>query len=159
MCFYLPLQKFSLEYRSEIKLWDKKIHIINPKTCHLHHKFSSNFTHMPYNAPNTKNIYKGGNFWKDSHERWTWCVHLDSKNLPDYSIMENPLTKKMEDYQKHKKQKSCKSCDLQDSVAEREGFYTTLPASVTRWYSSAVFRHFRLFCTKNGAELAQDKTS
>ena len=35
--------------------------------------------------------------------------------------MENPLTKKMEDYQKHKKQKSCKSCDLQDSVAEREG--------------------------------------
>ena len=43
--------------------------------------------------------------------------------------------------------------------AEREGFYTTLPSSVTRWYSSAVFRHFRLFCTKNGAELAQDKTS
>ena len=34
--------------------------------------------------------------------------------------MENPLTKKMEDYQKHKKQKSCKSWDLQDSVAERE---------------------------------------
>ena len=32
--------------------------------------------------------------------------------------------------------------------AEREGFYTTLPSSVTRWYSSAVFRHFRLFCTK-----------
>lgn len=60
MCYYLPLQKFSLEYRSEIKLWDKKIHIINQKTCHLHHKFSSNFTHMPYNAPNTKNVYKGG---------------------------------------------------------------------------------------------------
>ena len=30
--------------------------------------------------------------------------------------MENPLTKKMEDYQKHKKQESCKSFDLQDSV-------------------------------------------
>lgn len=60
MCFYLPLQKFSLEYRYEIKLWDKKIHIINQKTCHLHHKFSSNFTHMPYNAPNAKNVYKGG---------------------------------------------------------------------------------------------------
>ena len=60
MCFYLPLQTFNLEYRSEIKLWDKKKHIINQKTCHLHHKFSSNFTHMPYNAPNTKNVYKGG---------------------------------------------------------------------------------------------------
>ena len=58
-----------------------------------------------------------------------------------------------------KKNKSCKSFDLQDSVAEREEFYTTLPSSVTRWYSSAVFRHFRLFCTKNGAELAQDKIS
>ena len=58
-----------------------------------------------------------------------------------------------------KKEKSCKSCDLQDSVAEREEFYTTLPSSVTRWYSSAVFKHFRLFCTKNGAELAQDKIS
>lgn len=45
--------------------------------------------------------------------------------------MENPLTQKMEDYQKHKKQKSCKSFDLQD-FAEREGFYTTLPSSVTR---------------------------
>ena len=55
--------------------------------------------------------------------------------------------------------KSRKSFDLQDSVAEREGFYTTLPTSVTCWYSSAVFKHFRLFCTKNGAELAQDKTS
>ena len=42
--------------------------------------------------------------------------------------------------------------------AERDGFYTTLPSSVTRWYSSAVFKHFRLFCTKNGAELAQDLT-
>ena len=71
--------------------------------------------------------------------------------------MENPLTQKMEDYQKHKKQKSCKSFDLQD-FAEREGFYTTLPSSVTRWCSGAVFEHFRLFCTKNGAELAQDKT-
>ena len=36
------------------------------------------------------------------------------------------------DYLKTQKQKSCKSCDLQDSVAEREGFYTTLPSSVTR---------------------------
>ena len=60
MCFYLPLQTFNLEYRSEIKLWDKKKHIINQKTCHLHHKFSSNFNHMPYNAPNTKTVYKGG---------------------------------------------------------------------------------------------------
>lgn len=33
--------------------------------------------------------------------------------------MENPLTQKMEDYQKHKKQKSCKSFDLQD-FAERQ---------------------------------------
>ena len=33
---------------------------------------------------------------------------------------------------KHKKEKSRKSFDLQDSVAEREGFYTTLPSSVTR---------------------------
>ena len=46
--------------------------------------------------------------------------------------MENPLTKKMEDYQKHKKQKSCKSCDLQDSVAEREGDDIRSPSSVTR---------------------------
>ena len=58
-----------------------------------------------------------------------------------------------------KKKKSCKSFDIQDSLAEREGFYTTLPASVTRWYSSAVFKHFRLFYTETGAELAQDKTS
>ena len=61
MCFYLPLQTFSLEYRSEIS-YGIKIHIINQKTCHLHHKFSFNFTHMPYNDPNTKNVYKGGNF-------------------------------------------------------------------------------------------------
>ena len=45
--------------------------------------------------------------------------------------MENPLTKKMEDYQKHKKQKSCKSFDLQDSVAEREGFEPPVPLSTT----------------------------
>lgn len=35
------------------------------------------------------------------------------------------------DYIKAQKKKSCKSFDLQDSVAEREGFYTTLPSSVT----------------------------
>ena len=45
--------------------------------------------------------------------------------------MENPLTKKMEDYQKHKKQKSCKSWDLQDSVAEREGFEPPVPLGTT----------------------------
>lgn len=33
---------------------------------------------------------------------------------------------------KSTKEKSYKSFDLQDSVAEREGFYTTLPTSVTR---------------------------
>ena len=44
-------------------------------------------------------------------------------------------------------------------ISSKQKFYTTLPSSVTRWYSSTVFRHFRLFCTKNGAELAQDKTS
>ena len=43
--------------------------------------------------------------------------------------------------------KSCKYFDLQDSVEEIERFYITLPASVTYWYSSAVFKHFRLFCT------------
>ena len=103
MCFYLPLQTFSLEYRSEIKLWDKKKHIINQKTCHLHHKFSSNFTHMPYNAPNTKNVYKGGKLppllvvtsekivMKDELE-----VYIKiQKNLPNYSIMESaaPFTR------------------------------------------------------------------
>ena len=44
--------------------------------------------------------------------------------------MENPLTKKMEDYQKHKKQKSCKSFDLQD-FAEREGFEPPVPLGTT----------------------------
>lgn len=44
--------------------------------------------------------------------------------------MENPLTQKMEDYQKHKKQKSCKSFDLQD-FAEREGFESKLPPLIT----------------------------
>lgn len=36
-------------------------------------------------------------------------------------------------------------------LAEREGFYTILPSSVTRWYSSAVFGCFRLFRTRTGA--------
>ena len=52
--------------------------------------------------------------------------------------MENPLTKKMEDYQKHKKQKSCKSCDLQDSVAEREGFEPPEPLSSTVFKTAAI---------------------
>ena len=152
MCFYLPLQKFSLEYRSEIKLWDKKIHIINQKTCHLHHKFSSNFTHMPYNALNTKDVYKGGKLpplllvtsekivMKDELE-----VYIKiQKNLPNYSIMENPLTKKMEDYQKHKKQKSCKSCDLQDSVAEREALRAISP-KVIKHAQTSILRAFVFF--------------
>ena len=48
---------------------------------------------------------------------------------------------------------------LRAFVVAEAGFKSTIPASVTRWYSSAVFRHFRLFCTKNGAELAQEETS
>ena len=52
--------------------------------------------------------------------------------------MENPLTQKMEDYQKHKKQKSCKSFDLQDSVAEREGFEPPEPLSSTVFKTAAI---------------------
>ena len=51
--------------------------------------------------------------------------------------MENPLTKKMEDYQKHKKQKSCKSFDLQD-FAEREGFEPPEPLSSTVFKTAAI---------------------
>lgn len=52
--------------------------------------------------------------------------------------MENPLTQKMEDYQKHKKQKSRKSCDLQDSTAEREGFEPPEPLSSTVFKTAAI---------------------
>lgn len=51
--------------------------------------------------------------------------------------MENPLTQKMEDYQKHKKQKSCKSFDLQD-FAEREGFEPPEPLSSTVFKTAAI---------------------
>ena len=51
--------------------------------------------------------------------------------------MENPLTQKMEDYQKHKKQKSYKSFDLQD-FAEREGFEPPEPLSSTVFKTAAI---------------------
>ena len=47
---------------------------------------------------------------------------------------------KKEDYLKAQKEKSCKSCDLQDSVAEREGFEPPVPLS-TPVFKTGAFDH------------------
>ena len=47
---------------------------------------------------------------------------------------------KKEDYLKAQKKKSCKSCDLQDSVAEREGFEPPVPLS-TPVFKTGAFDH------------------
>ena len=51
-----------------------------------------------------------------------------------------PLTPKKGDYFKAKKEKSCKSKDLQDFVAEREGFEPPVPLS-TPVFKTGAFDH------------------
>ena len=51
-----------------------------------------------------------------------------------------PLSQKKGDYLKTKKEKSCKSKDLQDFVAEREGFEPPVPLS-TPVFKTGAFDH------------------
>ena len=76
---------------------------------------------------NTKNIMLA--IWNQLTRKVAWRNIFVTHNA--FGIF-SQYSQKKGDYLKAKKEKSCKSFDLQDSVAEREGFYTTLPSSVTR---------------------------
>lgn len=76
---------------------------------------------------NTKNIMLA--IWNQLTRKVAWRNIFVTHNA--FGIF-SQYSQKKGDYLKAKKEKSCKSKDLQDFVAEREGFYTTLPSSVTR---------------------------